>query len=128
MRYSLLVGVILGVVSTAALAMAIVALQDVSTLTTELRTARRQLRALSDNAEVAETAREVHSLSGKLNEIGPKLGALFVCVPELQGEINGLSINWELPGSFSERKARFEIDNTQQISSNCNGPLYGTKE
>lgn len=112
----------------AALAIALIALGRAETLAKELRHADRQLHAMSDNTEVAETAREVHTITGKLDEIGPKIGGLFVCVPELQSEVDGLSISWELPGSYSERKPYFAITNNQQISSNCDNALYGTKE
>ena len=115
-------------VAVAAVAVALIALQRSSTLKTELRHAQRQVRALSDNSEVAETSARVAYLSEEWEKVGPKLGALITCVPELQTEVDGLGIEWEIPGTFSEKKPYFAISNDQQISSNCDNALYGTKE
>lgn len=115
------------VVALGALGTAVVALNRDSDLEHKLQSVRGQVRVLSNNTEIVETTHRVNAAYLKLEQVGPKLGALLACVPEIQGEINGLSISWELPGSLSERQPRFEISNTKQISANCEPTLYGTK-
>jgi hypothetical protein len=122
---------ILGVVvALAALAVAIIALQKDQTDTTRihvLQTQVRQVDAAETQTHLTEATSQLASLQERFGKVSSAVAGFVNCVPELQTEIGALGINWHIsPLDGSEDS--FSIADSRQISRDCEGVLYGSKE
>lgn len=115
------------VVALGALAVAIVALRKDQTETARIRTLQTQVRTVDQSEtqnRVSAADQQIASLQEKVGKIAGYVAAFVNCIPELQTEIGGLSINWHIvPLNASEDS--FSVVNGQRISKNCESTLYG---
>jgi uncharacterized protein HemX len=118
------------VVALGALAVAIIALKKGQTDTTRIHALQAQVRqvdAAETQTRLTEATSQLASLQERFGKVSSAVAGFVNCVPELQTEIGGLSINWHItPLDASEDS--FSIANGRQISRNCEDVLYGSKE
>lgn len=86
-----------------------------SSLRRELSAVKRQEAAV--RAQLSGGSGASQSVTARVAKLDSQLSKLRQCVPELQTEVNGLTID-TTGGTAS-------ISNSQQISSFCQGVLYG---
>jgi hypothetical protein len=107
-------------VAVAALAIAILALSKDQTDAMRIRALQAQVRLADEN----ETQNRVSAADQQLSGLQERVAAFVNCIPELQAEIGGLSINWHVvPLDASEDS--FNVVDGQQISKDCESTLYG---
>lgn len=100
---------------------------QVRTLTAEVASLKRQLK--SQGSQLANAQSSIFSLqdsttAGQVSGLKRTVAHLTTCLPQLQTEIGGLGISWQING-FDTSKDSFNITNPTIISSDCSGVLYG---
>lgn len=110
-------------VAVGALAVALVALHKDQTLQVQVK----KVDAAETQAQLAETTSRLGSLQERFEKVSKYVAAFVNCIPELQTEIGGLRISWNIsPLNASEDS--FNIVNGRQISRNCEDVIFGARE
>jgi hypothetical protein len=92
---------------------------------------RQQLTTVPGRSTMAAAQSDIAGLQDQLAGQGKTLSKLQAqdhtyanCIPELQTELNGLSINWSI-NTLNVGNSSFFINNSSQISHDCSKLLYG---
>lgn len=88
------------------------------------RQTRSQLSIVPGKASMAAVKSELASQGQALTKIRNQDATYRNCIPEIQTELDGLSINWNLNVS-NPGQSNFAVTNNSQISRDCNRLLYG---
>jgi hypothetical protein len=76
-------------------------------------------------ANIAAAQTQLTGLSRAVHGIQGQDARYTNCIPELQTELNGLTINWTID-ALSVSQSSFYINNSSQVSHDCSKLLYGT--
>jgi hypothetical protein len=125
-RKQIILGVVTGLavlVACGALAVALVALHRDQTLQVQVK----KVDAAETQSQLSETTSRLGSLQERFEKVSKNVAGFVNCIPELQTEIGGLSINWKIsPVDASEDS--FSIADGRQISRNCEDVIFGARE
>lgn len=76
-------------------------------------------------ASIAAAQSQLTGLSRTVHGIQGQDARYANCIPELQTELGGLSINWTI-NTIDVNQSSFFIDNSSQVSHDCSKLLYGS--
>lgn len=112
--------------------------QDENSLRAQLTTLKQ--RVIETQGEVKQVASQVTTIPGRapmaavqgqlasegstLSKLQNESALYSNCIPEIQTELNGLSINWSINAS-DVGASTFNISNNSQTSRDCSKLLYG---
>jgi hypothetical protein len=125
-RKQIILGVVTGLavlVAVGALAVALIALHKDQTLQVQVK----KVDAAETQSQLSETTSRLGSLQERFEKVSKNVAGFVNCIPELQTEIGGLSINWKIsPINASEDS--FSIADGRQISRDCEDVIFGARE
>ena len=125
-RKQIILGVVTGLavlVAVGALAVALIALHKDQTLQVQVK----KVDAAETQSQLSETTSRLGSLQERFEKVSKNVAGFVNCIPELQTEIGGLSINWHItPLNASEDS--FNIVSGRQISRDCEDVIFGARE
>lgn len=98
--------------------------QQVVSLKTQVADNRSASAAQSE--KIKDLAAQMTAIPGQaaITSINKKLAQFTNCIPQLQSQINGLSVNWGIYPDGS--RDYFNIANNNIVSNDCSDTLYGT--
>jgi hypothetical protein len=76
-------------------------------------------------ADIAAARAQLTGLSRAVHGIQGQDARYTNCIPELQTELSGLTINWTI-NAVDVNQSSFFINNSSQVSHDCSKLLYGT--
>lgn len=130
-RAWVLVAVACGIATIAVILGAVAVAQersDVSSLRKQVAAADARVAALKSTSvsglqsSLASTQTTIGTLQAVVGHLHGAMNSLTLCVPQLQQEINGLTLNTNTQGGFL---TGVNLNNPTIVSSNCNSTLYG---
>lgn len=95
------------------------------TLATRVGHLNSQVQALHTALRSTAASSTISGLNSSMKKVTQTIAQYRNCLPELQTEIDGLSIGYSINNN-DPSKDSFSVTNGAQISNDCNAVLYGT--